>query len=229
MSEQLPTSAGRRAHPIRLVVTDDLEPQPAHGLLPPAAGRSRIAIWLALWAIAAFFVVFVAWVVGLFTGRVPDGLHTTFSPRSSATPRMSMRISGSPRTRIPGFTRRARAIRSTSRSSRPVEAEPPHDPLPRHPRHPGAHRARTSCSRWRSWSRSWPGSTRCSPGELTEGHAGPPCLLPALPGADATGYCFLLTQRYPSFRLRRSDPRASRSARSTTTPAASRSASSPAG
>jgi hypothetical protein len=76
MSEQLtafepdaPTS-----HPIHLVVTDDLE-------------RSRLTVffrlllalphlvWVAIWGIAVFFAVIAAWFVGIFTGRVPDGIH----------------------------------------------------------------------------------------------------------------------------------------------------------
>ena len=32
-------------------------------------------IWLAIWGIAVWFAVLAAWVVGIFTGRVPDGLH----------------------------------------------------------------------------------------------------------------------------------------------------------
>ena len=32
-------------------------------------------IWLALWGIAVFFAVIAAWFVGIFTGRVPDGIH----------------------------------------------------------------------------------------------------------------------------------------------------------
>jgi hypothetical protein len=75
MSEQLPaTSAVPSGHPIRLVVTDDLQ-------------RSRLTvffriilviphlIWLSLWGIAVAFAVFVAWIVGIFAGRIPDGLH----------------------------------------------------------------------------------------------------------------------------------------------------------
>lgn len=76
MSEQLPAAGGDAPapHPIRLVVTDDLS-------------RSRLtvffrlllfiplAIWAGLWGIAVCLAVFVAWIVGLFTGRVPDGLH----------------------------------------------------------------------------------------------------------------------------------------------------------
>ena len=66
--------SGPPHHPIGLIVTDDLE-------------RSRLTtffrlilaiphlIWLALWGIAAYFVVIIVWFVALFTGRVPDGLH----------------------------------------------------------------------------------------------------------------------------------------------------------
>jgi hypothetical protein len=61
-------------HPIHLVVTDDLQ-------------RNRLTVffrlllaiphflWLALWGIAVWFAVLAAWVVGIFTGRVPEGLH----------------------------------------------------------------------------------------------------------------------------------------------------------
>ncbi len=76
MSEQLPIALTDTpgAHPVRLVVTDDLQ-------------RSRLTvffrillviphlIWLAIWGIAVWFAVLAAWVVGIFAGRVPDGLH----------------------------------------------------------------------------------------------------------------------------------------------------------
>jgi hypothetical protein len=63
-----------REHPIGLVVDDDLK-------------RSRLtvffrlllaipqAIWLAIWGIAVYFILFVVWIVAIFTGRVPDALH----------------------------------------------------------------------------------------------------------------------------------------------------------
>jgi len=76
MPEQLPALLGDAPvpHPIHLVVTDDLQ-------------RSRVTVffrlllaiphflWLSLWGIAVSFAVLAAWVVGIFTGRVPDGLH----------------------------------------------------------------------------------------------------------------------------------------------------------
>ena len=76
MSEQLAIPGGDAppAHPIHLVVTDDLN-------------RNRLTvffrlllviphfIWLALWGTAVWFAVLATWFVGIFTGRVPDGLH----------------------------------------------------------------------------------------------------------------------------------------------------------
>jgi hypothetical protein len=62
------------AHPVRLVVEDELE-------------RSRITvlfrlllaiphfIWLVLWSIAAWFAAVAAWFAALATGRVPEALH----------------------------------------------------------------------------------------------------------------------------------------------------------
>jgi hypothetical protein len=66
--------AGPPAHPIGLIVTDDLK-------------RSRLTvffrlllviphlIWCYIWAIAVIFTVVIAWFAALFTGRVPAGLH----------------------------------------------------------------------------------------------------------------------------------------------------------
>jgi hypothetical protein len=76
MSEQLPGLASDppMPHPIHLVVTDDLR-------------RSRLTvffriflviphlIWLVIWGIAVWFAVLAAWLIGIFAGRVPDGLH----------------------------------------------------------------------------------------------------------------------------------------------------------
>ena len=76
MSEQLPVLVDDAPlpHPIHLVVTDDLR-------------RSRLTvffriflviphlIWLVIWGIAVWFAVLAAWLIGIFAGRVPDGLH----------------------------------------------------------------------------------------------------------------------------------------------------------
>lgn len=64
-------------HPVGLTITDDLR-------------RSRLtvffrlilviphAIWLVLWTIAVLVAVIVGWIVALFTGRLPAGLHRFF-------------------------------------------------------------------------------------------------------------------------------------------------------
>ena len=61
-------------HPIQVVVTDDLR-------------RNRLTVFfrgllviphlivLILWSIAAEIAVIIAWIIALFAGRVPDGLH----------------------------------------------------------------------------------------------------------------------------------------------------------
>src|SRR6266446_5766026 len=68
------SEAALPAHPIGLIVTDDLR-------------RSRLTvffrlllviphlIWLEIWGIAVTFTVVFAWFAALFTGRVPQGLH----------------------------------------------------------------------------------------------------------------------------------------------------------
>ncbi|MFL5937488.1 MAG: DUF4389 domain-containing protein [Gaiellaceae bacterium] len=68
-----PTAAAEQ-HPIGLVVTDDLQ-------------RNRLTVFfrlllalphfivVALWAIVTYVLVIAAWIVAIFTGRVPDGLH----------------------------------------------------------------------------------------------------------------------------------------------------------
>ena len=65
-------------HPIRVVVTDDLE-------------RSRVTvffrwllaipllIWLVIWSIGAFFVAIANWFVTLVKGRTPISLHDFFA------------------------------------------------------------------------------------------------------------------------------------------------------
>jgi uncharacterized protein DUF4389 len=75
VSEQLDSEGAAPRHPIHLVVTDDLV-------------RSRLtvffrlllviplALWLALWSLAVFLAVIAAWFVGLFTGRIPNTLHS---------------------------------------------------------------------------------------------------------------------------------------------------------
>jgi hypothetical protein len=63
-----------QVHPIGLTDNDDLR-------------RSRLTVffryplaiphlvWMVIWAIAAEIVLVIVWIIALFTGRVPDGMH----------------------------------------------------------------------------------------------------------------------------------------------------------
>lgn len=74
MSETMSASAASEHHPIGLIVADDLQ-------------RTRLTVFfrlllaiphlivLALWGIVVYIAAIVAWFAGVFTGRVPDGLH----------------------------------------------------------------------------------------------------------------------------------------------------------
>lgn len=74
MSAITDATAAPPFHPISLVVSDDLH-------------RSRLTVFFRLllviphlvvlwaWTVLAGIVVLIAWIVGIFTGRVPDGLH----------------------------------------------------------------------------------------------------------------------------------------------------------
>ena len=61
-------------HPVRAVVTDDLE-RPRLTVLFRLFLAIPHIVWIILWSIAVFFVVILAWVAALVTGRVPDSLH----------------------------------------------------------------------------------------------------------------------------------------------------------
>ena len=76
MSEQAPAvpAEAPAPHPIRLVVTDDLRRNRL-----TVAFRLLLVIpqllWLTLWTLAVFVVAFVGWIVAIFMGRLPDGIH----------------------------------------------------------------------------------------------------------------------------------------------------------
>jgi hypothetical protein len=61
-------------HPVRIVVEDDLE-RPRLTVLFRLFLAIPHFVWFTLWSIAAFFVAFVAWILALVLGRVPDALH----------------------------------------------------------------------------------------------------------------------------------------------------------
>ena len=61
-------------HPVRIVVADDLE-RPRLTVFFRLFLALPHFIWIMLWSIAVVFVVVVAWIAALATGRVPDPLH----------------------------------------------------------------------------------------------------------------------------------------------------------
>ena len=61
-------------HPIRIVVTDDLERPRLTVLFRPFLVIPHL-VWLTLWSVAAFFAAIAAWFVGLVAGRIPQALH----------------------------------------------------------------------------------------------------------------------------------------------------------
>ncbi|MDH4341198.1 MAG: DUF4389 domain-containing protein [Thermoleophilia bacterium] len=93
------------AHPVRIVVTDDL-------------GRPRLTIlfrvflviphivWLTLWSVAAFFAAVAAWFVGLAAGRIPAALHRFLAAYVRYTTHVIAFLYVVGR-RFPGFTGRA--------------------------------------------------------------------------------------------------------------------------
>ena len=74
MSEMPASETSADRHPIGLIVTDDLQ-------------RNRLTVFfrlllaiphlivVGLWGIVAEITLFVTWLITIFTGRVPDGLH----------------------------------------------------------------------------------------------------------------------------------------------------------
>jgi hypothetical protein len=92
-------------HPIRMVVADDLE-RPRLTVFFRLFLAIPHIVWFLLWSIAVFFVVFVAWLAALFTGRVPDALHRFLSAYVRYGTHLGAFIYLVGR-RFPGFTGRA--------------------------------------------------------------------------------------------------------------------------
>ena len=82
LTPRYPTSDPRLAepysdlpeHPVRMVVSDDLE-RPRLTVLFRLLLAIPHIVWLMLWSVAAFFGAIAAWFAGLITGRIPDALH----------------------------------------------------------------------------------------------------------------------------------------------------------
>jgi hypothetical protein len=68
------TQALAASHPIGLIVEDDLERKRLTVFFRLLLAIPQ-AIWIALWGIAAYVAIVIAWFAALIRGRVPDGLH----------------------------------------------------------------------------------------------------------------------------------------------------------
>jgi Domain of unknown function (DUF4389) len=76
MSDALSAShATADRHPVALIVTDDLERNRLTVFFRPLLVIPHF-IFVGIWGIATCVAVLAAWFTALFTGRVPDGLHT---------------------------------------------------------------------------------------------------------------------------------------------------------
>lgn len=86
----------------RFIVTDDLRRSRVLTLLRLPLAIPHI-VWSMLFAIVAFLVAFVAWLIGIVLGRVPDGLHRLLASfvRYSTHLNAWMYMAANP---FPGFT-----------------------------------------------------------------------------------------------------------------------------
>ena len=75
MSETVSAVDVPSPHPIHLVVDDDLERNRLTVFFRLILAIPHFIFW-ALWSLAVSLVVIVAWVVGIFAGRIPDALHS---------------------------------------------------------------------------------------------------------------------------------------------------------
>ena len=75
MSETISAVDVPSPHPIHLVVNDDLERSRLTVFFRLILAIPHCIFW-ALWSLAVSLVVIVAWVVGIFAGRIPDALHS---------------------------------------------------------------------------------------------------------------------------------------------------------
>src|SRR5438309_1171850 len=72
--EQAGTMTEQAHHPIRLVVTDDLQRNRLTAFFRLILAIPHL-IWLALWGIVAVLAAIANWVATLIYGKSPDGLH----------------------------------------------------------------------------------------------------------------------------------------------------------
>ena len=117
MSDAMSTHAQTEPHPIGLIVADDLQRNRLTVFFRILLAIPHL-VFVALWSIAAFFVVLAAWIVGVFTGRVPDGLHNFLASFLRYSTRVTAYVFLLADPWPPSRGARA-AIRSTSVSTRP--------------------------------------------------------------------------------------------------------------
>ena len=72
--EQAGTMTERAHHPIRLVVTDDLQRNRLTSFFRLILAIPHL-VWLALWSIVAVLAAVANWVATLVNGKSPEGLH----------------------------------------------------------------------------------------------------------------------------------------------------------
>jgi uncharacterized protein DUF4389 len=72
--ETTASTATPARHPVRIVVSDDLQRTRLTVLFRLILAIPHF-IWLSLWAVIATLAAIVNWFATLFTGRSPDGLH----------------------------------------------------------------------------------------------------------------------------------------------------------
>jgi hypothetical protein len=72
--EQAGTMTERAHHPIRLVVTDDLQRNRLSSFFRLIIAIPHL-VWLALWSIVAVLAAVANWVATLVNGKSPEGLH----------------------------------------------------------------------------------------------------------------------------------------------------------
>ena len=92
-------------HPVRIVVTDDLE-RPRLTVLFRLLLAIPHLVWLTLWSVAAVLAGVAAWFAGLVLGRVPLALHRFLSAYVRYSTHVSAYVYVVGR-RFPGFTGRA--------------------------------------------------------------------------------------------------------------------------
>ena len=91
--------------PVRIVVDDDLA-RPRLTVLFRLFLAIPHFVWILLWSIAVFFVGFVAWILALVLGRVPDPLHRFLAAYIRYATHL-LAFVGLVGRRFPGFTGRA--------------------------------------------------------------------------------------------------------------------------